>query len=230
MRAKQIIHRDEYIYQRVFDAILEQRLAPGTRLNEEEMAQIFSVSRTVIRKALVRLAHDGVLVSRKNKGTTVTSVTPQEARSIFEARKVTEAAIIGLACGKATDQDLCDLTDLIEQELAAQAAGDNGKALRLSGEFHFKIADIAGNAHLRRFVRNLISRVSLIVAQFESPGQPLCKLQNEHKMLVAALKDRDKQRAESLMLQHVQHIEDKINFNEVPVGASLRAVFDVVNH
>ena len=66
---------EERVYQREFDAILEQRLSPGTKLNEEGLAQIFSVSRTVIRKALSRLTHEGVVETRKNKGTTVASTT-----------------------------------------------------------------------------------------------------------------------------------------------------------
>jgi len=225
LKNKQVIHLDEHVYQRVFDAILEQRLAPGTKLNEEELAQIFSVSRTVIRKALVRLSHDGVVESKKNKGTTLASVTPQEARSVFEARRVTEAAIVRLACKKITSQDAEFLRDLIDQELTSQSAGDCGKALRLSGEFHFKIAEIAGNPLLANFARNLVSRISLIVAQFESPGAPLCKLQDEHKALVAAMESDDEQLAESLMLEHIRHIEDKIDFNEVSSSVSLREIF-----
>ena len=225
MKSKQVIHLDEHVYQRVFDAILEQRLAPGTRLNEEELAQIFSVSRTVIRKALLRLSHDGVVETRKNKGTTLASVTPEEARSVFEARRVTEAAIIRLACQKFTAEDAEALRGLIGQELAAQSAGDNGKALRLSGEFHFKIADIAANPLLANFSRNLVSRISLIVAQFESPGAPLCNLQDEHASLVSAMEAHDEDLAESLMLEHIQHIADKIDFNETPDTGSLREVF-----
>ena len=225
MKNKQVIHLDEHVYQRVFDAILEQRLAPGTKLNEEELAQIFSVSRTVIRKALIRLGHDGVVESRKNKGTTLASVTPQEARAVFEARRITEAAIVRLACRKMTPQDAESLRHLIDQELASQEAGDSGKALRLSGEFHFKIADIAGNPPLANFARNLVSRISLIVAQFEAPGAPLCKLQDEHKALVSAMESDDEALAESLMLEHIRHIEDKIDFNEVSSSISLREVF-----
>ena len=225
MKDKKVIHMDEHVYQRVFDAILEQRLAPGTKLNEEELAQIFSVSRTVIRKALVKLTHDGVVESRKNKGTTLASVTPQEARAVFEARRVTEAAIVRLACRNITSQDAATLRDLIDRELEAQADGDNGRALRLSGEFHFKIADIAANPPLATFARNLVSRVSLIVAQFESPGAALCKLQDEHRALVDAMEAGDESRAESMMYEHIQHIEDKIDFNEVPSSVSLRDIF-----
>lgn len=225
MKNKQVIHLDEHVYQRVFDAILEQRLAPDTRLNEEELSQIFSVSRTVIRKALTRLSHDGVLEIRKNKGTRLASVTPREARSVFEARRVTEAAIVRLACRKFTPEDADSLLGLIEQELAAQSAGDNGKALRLSGEFHFKIADIAANPLLANFARNLVSRISLIVAQFESQGAPLCKLLDEHRALVSAMEANEEDLAESLMLEHIRHIEDKIDFNESPSTTSLREIF-----
>ena len=117
------------------------------------------------------------------------------------------------------------LRDLIDQELLAHSTGDNGKALRLSGEFHFKIADIAANPPLAIFARNLVSRISLIVAQFESPGAPLCKLQDEHKALVSAMEAHDEDLAESLMLEHIQHIADKIEFNKVPDTVSLREVF-----
>ena len=67
MKKAQVISLDEHVYQRVFDAILEQRLPPGTKLNEAELASIFAVSRTVIRKALMKLTHDGVVETRKNK-------------------------------------------------------------------------------------------------------------------------------------------------------------------
>jgi len=225
LKNKPVTNLDEHVYQRVFDAILEQRLEPGTKLNEEELAKIFSVSRTVIRKALGRLKHDGVVVGRKNKGTTLASVTPEDARSVFEARRVTEAAIVRLACRKITSQDAESLRVLIDQEHAAQSAGDNGKALRLSGEFHFKIAEIAGNPPLANFARNLVSRISLIVAQFESSGEPLCRLLDEHKALVSVMESGDVDLAESLMLEHIQHIEDKIDFNETPSSLSLRDIF-----
>jgi DNA-binding GntR family transcriptional regulator len=220
-----VINLDEHIYQRVFDAILEQRLPPGTKLNEAELANIFTVSRTVIRKALMRLSHDGVVETRKNKGTTIAFVTPGEARSIFEARRVTEAAIVKLACQKITADDAELLRDLINNELAAESSGDHGKALRLSGEFHFKIAEIAANPPLEIFVRNLVSRVSLVIAQFEIPAVPLCHLQDEHYELVNAMEARDEDLAEALMVEHVRHIENKIDFYRVKEVAPLREIF-----
>ena len=225
MKKAQVIGLDEHVYQRVFDAILEQRLPPGTKLNEAELAKIFTVSRTVIRKALTRLTHDGVVETKKNKGTTIAFATPPEAHAVFEARRVTEAAIVKLACQKITEDDAESLRELIDRELAAESAGDHGKALRLSGEFHFKIAEIAANPPLAGFVRNLVSRVSLIIAQFETPGVPRCHLQNEHYELVNAMQARDEDRAEALMVEHVRHIEDKIDFYRVKEAVPLREIF-----
>ena len=224
-RSTRSTNLDEAVYQRVFDAILEHRLAPGTRLNEAELAQIFGVSRTVIRRALVRLGHDDIVESRRNRGTWLATVDPAEARTIFEARKLIEAAIVRLACAKATRADTDELRALIGAEEEADAAGDHGRALRLSGEFHFKIAEIAANPPLAGFARKLISRVSLIIAQFETPGSTDHLLHGEHHELVDAIGAGDAERAEALMLEHVQHIEDKIDFNEVKQAASLREIF-----
>ena len=52
--------QDDMVYAHIFDAILEQRLAPGTKLSEEALGEIFGVSRTIIRRALSRLAHEQV--------------------------------------------------------------------------------------------------------------------------------------------------------------------------
>ena len=179
----------------------------------------------MIRKAFVRLAHDGVVETKKNKGTTLACVTPQEAHSVFEARKVTEAAVVKLACQKITTEDAGSLRKLIEKELAAESVGDHGKALRLSGEFHFKISDIAANPPLASFVRNLVSRISLIIAQFETPGAVLCQLQDEHYELVNAMEARDESLAEKLMVEHIQHLEDKIDFYRVKEAVPLREIF-----
>ncbi len=117
------------------------------------------------------------------------------------------------------------MRSLIEAEEKADAAGDHGRALRLSGEFHFKIAAIASNPPLADFARKLTSRVSLIIAQFEAPGTTDHLLHDEHRGLADAIEAGDADRAEALMLEHVQHIEDKIDFNEVKQAASLREVF-----
>ena len=216
---------DVRVYRRVMDAILEGRLRPGSKLNEEELADIFNVSRSIIRKTLTRLAHDGVVVARKNRGTSIAIFSTNEAKDIFAARRVVESAITRFACERYQREHSSYLLQLIDDELDAQSSGDHGKALRISSEFHFKIAEISENKPLADFSRTLVSRCSLIVAQFDRPGTPLCNLQHEHRDIVSALESGDCTRAEALMSEHVLHIENNIDLSGGSTEDDLSIVF-----
>jgi len=220
-----VVNLDENVYGRVFDAILEQRLVPGTSLNEEELAQIFSVSRTVIRKSLVRLTHDGIVESRQNRGARLATVTPEDAREILEARRLTEGVLVRLACERNTPAQISELNNLIREEELAEAEGNHGKSLRMSGEFHFKISEIAGNKPLAEFARKLISKVSLVISQFERPNSPVCVLHDDHRALVDAIEAKNSVLAKKLMYEHIKHIEDKLNFDKAEGVVTLREVF-----
>ena len=97
---------EQRIYQSVFDSVMNQRLAPGTKLPEAALCDLFKVSRSVVRKVLQRLAHDRIVDLRPNKGAVVASPTPEETRQIFEARRGLEAAIVRLAVQNAKPADL----------------------------------------------------------------------------------------------------------------------------
>jgi len=76
------------IVQRVLGAILSHQLPPGTQLVEERLAAVFHVSRTKVRQALARLAYDGIVTVFPNRGAFVSSPTIDEARALFEVRRV----------------------------------------------------------------------------------------------------------------------------------------------
>src|ERR1700712_3347789 len=83
---------DLAIYQRIAAAIFEQRLPPGTKLTEDKLGGIFGVSRTIVRNALLRLAHERIVEVRPNRSAVVASPTREEAQHVFEARRIVEAA------------------------------------------------------------------------------------------------------------------------------------------
>ena len=80
----------ERVYEGLYTDILERRLAPGTRLREEELAARFEVSRTVVRQALQRLAQEQVIALHHNRGAQVPAPTRDDARHVFDARRVVE--------------------------------------------------------------------------------------------------------------------------------------------
>ncbi|MFP7909648.1 MULTISPECIES: GntR family transcriptional regulator [Pseudomonadaceae] len=216
--------QDDIVYAHIFDAILEQRLAPGTKLSEEALGEIFGVSRTIIRRALSRLAHEGVVLLRPNRGAVVASPSVDEARQIFYARRLVERAITELAVEHATAEQLAQLRQMVTDERDCFARGDRGAGIRLSGEFHLKLAEAAKNAPLVSFQRSLVSQTSLIIAQYEGGSRTHCSY-DEHNELIDALEARDAEKAVRLMMHHMDHIDSKLNFEEDSASDDLHAVF-----
>ena len=143
--------QDDIVYAHIFDAILEQRLAPGTKLSEEALGEIFGVSRTIIRRALSRLTYEQVVELRPNRGAVVASPSVDEARQVFAARRIIERAITELATEHATDADISIIKGMVAEEQACFKRGDKGAGIRLSGEFHMRLAMLAKNGPLLAF-------------------------------------------------------------------------------
>ncbi|PBQ15691.1 GntR family transcriptional regulator [Pseudomonas congelans] len=219
--------QDDVVYEHVFDAILEQRLAPGTRLSEEALGEIFGVSRTIIRRALSRLGHEGVVLLRPNRGAVVASPSVEEARQVFFARRMVEKAITELAVGGGAAEQLAELRQMVSDERDSFARGDRGAGIRLSGEFHLQLAVAARNAPLISFQRSLVSQTSLIIAQYETGNRTHCSY-DEHSQLIDAIEARNTALAVELMMHHMDHIDGKLNLDEDSALDDLHAVFSHV--
>lgn len=219
--------QDDVVYAHIFEAILEQRLAPGTKLSEEALGEIFGVSRTIIRRALSRLGHEGVVLLRPNRGAVVASPSIDEARQVFFARRLVEKAITELAVEHATAQQLAALRQMVSDERDSFARGDRGAGIRLSGEFHLQLAVAANNSPLISFQRSLVSQTSLIIAQYESGNRTHCSW-DEHSQLIDAIEARDAKRAVELMMHHMDHIDSKLRLDEDSASDDLQAVFSHV--
>ncbi|HHS93783.1 MAG TPA: GntR family transcriptional regulator, partial [Rhodobacterales bacterium] len=154
------------IAQKLTTAVHEHRILPGMKLSEEEVGEIFDVSRTIVRQALRRLEHDGLLTIERNKGAFVARPTVKEAREVFEARALLEPRTARAAAERITPNDIARLERHLEDEHAALDSGDTGTALKLSGAFHIQIARIADQATIEAFIRQLVARSSLVVALY----------------------------------------------------------------
>ena len=143
------------------DAIHQHRLRPGTKLSEDEVGEVYGVSRTLVRAALRRLAHDHLVTLHRNRGAFVAQPTAREAREVFEARALLEPRTAHSAAERATPADIARLEAHIAAEHAALDRGETGRALRLSGQFHIDIAEIADQATICEIVTSL---VALLVA------------------------------------------------------------------
>lgn len=194
-------------------AIHEHKIAPGTKLVEDELAEIYGVSRTVIRAALQTLSHVKLVVIRRNKGASVASPSITEAHEVFEARELLEPRTARSAALRATAEDIAKLERHISNEHAAIDAADRGRALYLSGLFHTEIARIADQTTIAGFIESLIARSSLIIALYWRRESALCE-KHAHHALVQALADGDPEQAEALMRSHLVDLHSALDLRE----------------
>lgn len=203
---------EDAIYERMLAAILEHRLAPGAKLGEDRLARIFGVSRARIRNVLPRLAHEGVVRLEPNRGAFVAQPTVSEARDVFEARRIIEPGIVASLVQRGDIRPmLVRLRQHVAAERRARTADDKRAIVRLSGEFHILLAEMAGNALLAKAMRELATVTCLIIALYDKPSVPSC-LGEEHAELVDALAGGDAARAMRLMVQHLDHVEENLDF------------------
>ncbi len=194
--------RARAIYGALLEAILANRLSPLTRLPEDDLGGIYGASRTIVRSALEALARDGVLVIEPNRGAFVASPGVAEAREVFDARLLIEPRLPPPPPPPAGEAEAGRLAAHLDEERSAVADQRQQHAILLSGRFHVLVAEIAGQGTLARFVRELVSRSSLIVALYWRQKEATCSC-HAHEDIARALGAGDGERAAALMAEHL---------------------------
>lgn len=205
------------IVERIFEAVVEQQLPAGTKLSESALCRAFGVGRMRIRRSLLLLASREVVDLHPNRGAFVASPTAEQAREIFEARMILEPTLARMAAGRFTDDQIAVLKSHLEKEAVAHVNKVRRDAIRLSGQFHILLAQIAGNGVMLRMVKELVTRTSLLIGIYGAPGVTNCR-DDEHAQIVAALLTRDGDRAAALMTMHLEHIQSHLDLTSTSAG------------
>jgi DNA-binding GntR family transcriptional regulator len=212
------------VYDRIWNAIMDHSLPPETRLVEERLCEIFGVGRTRLRQVLQRLAHERVVTLTPNRGAIVSRPSIREAREVFAARTIIEAGVVSTFIELDARADMRRIVEHVAREKTAWRQNDRRSMLKLSGDFHLVIAEVAGNHILLELLRDLISRSSLIIAVYRTPGSAPCP-PDEHQELAAALERRDRS-AVTLMTRHLENVLADLRLEErAPHELDLRTVF-----
>ena len=209
------------IHERIYNAIVEHRLLPGTKLPEERVAELFSVSRTQVRGVLQRLAVEQLVTLIPNRGAFVATPTVEEARDVLAVRRTLEPSMVSrliarIATGRA-DGAVGQLRALVEREHRSHHEGDRRAAVRLSGEFHVLLAELSGSSILARMMRELTPLTCLAILTFDTPLSSACP-NDEHLLLIDAIEAGDEVRACSLMHEHLVHIENALRLDRDEEG------------
>ena len=212
------------IYEKIYVAILEHRLHPGTKLVEERLAEIFSVSRARVREVLARLAHEQIVEMIPQRGAYVAKPSIEQALDVFEARRLIEPAVLRRLIETLTPEKLARLRQHQELELDAHRREDKRAVVRLSGEFHSLAAELAGNTALARSMRELSVMTCLMIFLYDAPTSTSCRA-DEHSHIIDAIARRDGSGAERLMLEHLDHIESGMKLEAATEEVDLEAIF-----
>jgi DNA-binding GntR family transcriptional regulator len=196
--------------QRIVDAItasiVERRLMPGTKLAEQQIADVFGVSRTVVRQALNQLSRDRLVRLEPARGAFVAEPSVDEARQVYEVRRMLESALARQLAATITDAQIAELRTHLAHEAAAIARTDVPGRTRLLADFHVVLARMAGNEVLAELLSDLLNRSSLIALMYQS-SHSAEHSRDEHVHIVDALERRDARAAVKLMEGHLASVE-----------------------
>ncbi|MDR5905823.1 GntR family transcriptional regulator [Franzmannia qiaohouensis] len=216
---------DQHIVDRIRQAVLMQRLPPNTRLPEVALGDIFGVSRSVVRKALTRLAADHVITQQPNQVARVSAPSVDETREIFAARRLVEGEVVALLALEPAPSWHARLSELCEAEADAHARGDEPQRIEHSLALHHTLAEHSPNRILGAMLGDLILRTSIVIALYKHSGLASCYLEGDHPRLRDALAAGDSAAARAALHAHLDSLEALLDLRPQTAQIDLAAIF-----
>ena len=206
------------IVDRVIESILSRQIRPGERLGEQELADLFGVSRTLVREALIKLQARGFVQVKPRIGWYVAEPSFEEARETYAARRVIEPGMLRDA-GRPLQTAIRRLRQHVADERKAIESGDAAKRSWLLADFHVCLAECLGNRFLTAMMVDLSARTTLVSALYQS--QTEAQGSNEdHAAIVAALGAGDNARASRLMCDHIDALAARLDQTLAATGSA----------
>ena len=199
----------EKIYDILKSQIINEELRPGQRLLDDQLASTFGVSRTPVREALARLSNEGLVEIVSRSGAYVKKLTREDIEEIYEIRKVLE----GLAARKAAtfiaDKQIEQLSLLFEK--AKHSGMDNCKAhIDLDVKLHDSILKSCHNKRLASIMANLYTLIHVFRIRVGKNKEKAEQALKDHEAILEAIKARDANKAEKMMMEHIETSKDYI--------------------
>lgn len=201
-----------HIVESLTRAIVEHRLHPGTKLAEQKLADHFGVSRTLVRQALFQLVQQRLIRMEPSRGAFVATPSADEARQVFEVRRVLELDMTRQFARRCTPGHIHALREHMAAEQRAVARGDAHGRTELLGDFHVRMAELMGQQVLADLLRDLISRCALITLMYQS-SHAAAHSHQQHVDIVDALATQDTERAVALMDAHLRDVMASLAFD-----------------
>lgn len=225
---------DERVYAAVSKALLSGKLRPGTPLRERALAEALGCTRGAVRKALARLGSEKRLVLEHNRGAFVPNPSIADMRGIYRARRIVEAGLITTLFGQLAREQVAALRKHVQAEQKAFKEGRREDSIRLAGDFHLLLAQMADSDELLSYIRRLISNTELYKALYDSAEAASCA-PREHEQIIEALTGKSLDKALAMALEHLDELEQRVIAGaaaeqEVDLAALLNGVAPARSH
>jgi DNA-binding GntR family transcriptional regulator len=188
----------EIVAERLVIAIQEGTLKPGERLVETQLAARLGVSRAPLREALKALEANGIVESRRGRGTYVREVTAEEVEHMLAVRALLEGLAARLYAVSATPAMIDQLAVLHARIEKAARAGETAEWRRLDWSFHEQICALSGNPFLLNAWRSLSNLVRMFLLRHEAFLTNMEEVLANHRAFLEAVRSRDPDRAEKV--------------------------------
>jgi DNA-binding GntR family transcriptional regulator len=205
---RQVLHQEVAV--RLRQRIVEGQLAPGAKLNERELAELLSVSRTPLREAIKMLAAEGLVELLPNRGAVVAQMSAQDVADTFEVIAGLEGQSGELAAQRITEAELAEIRALHYEMMAAHTRRDLPTYYRLNAQIHTQINAAARNPVLAQTWRTVNARLQALRFRSNFDEAKWKRAVKEHERMVELLAARDAAGLRALLVEHLMHKRDAV--------------------
>ncbi|MBC2850347.1 GntR family transcriptional regulator [Cetobacterium sp. 8H] len=199
-------NQTDFVYEEIRKKIILGEYKPNENLTEIFLANSLNASRNTIKKALIKLENENLILLEKNKGARVKSFTLQEVLDCFEVRLALEILIIRKVVQDITEEQLQNLAEVMENMKACFEENNLIEYSKNNQIFHRIIYDSCSNKVAVKSVeviKNQLDRYKLKTILI--PGRKNQSI-NEHILIVEALKERNIEKSEEMIKNHIENI------------------------
>ena len=200
----------EQVAHRLRQMLVENRIAPGAKLNERALSDELNVSRTPLREAIKMLAAEGLVELLPNRGAIAVDLTEQDVIDTFEVMAMLEAQSGELAAERITDAELLEIKALHFEMLAAHTRADLPAYYRLNATIHNAINAAAKNAVLSSTYKQVNARLQALRFRSNQDEVKWKAAVKEHGQMIHALEARDPMAMRQVLLAHLHNKRDVV--------------------
>ncbi|WP_353952295.1 GntR family transcriptional regulator [Knoellia sp. S7-12] len=181
------------------DRVISGQLPPGSRLVERQLAQELDVSRVPVREALRALEREGFVEERPTRGMVVRRLSDDDLETLYQVRSALEEILCRRLVRTLDEQGLDRLQAVVDRTAAAIDSGDSEGAVAANASFHEVLVEEADSRVLASVIEPVAGQIRWLLSQHSDVGT----MNAEHQVILAALRDRDADRAIEACRHHL---------------------------